>query len=145
MARVVIETCASACLLLCSCNSRENITAPLLVGLQEEWSHIKVAVRLFNMLLQQQAGPRPSKKALVSELKRQADEYNAAGKVNEGGRVVFQVDYTKYGLGFGRGADEWNAVGQLRRTGRLCSSPITQCTTWVSFGLITYVTASACS
>jgi hypothetical protein len=64
--------------------------------LQEEWSHIKMAVRLFNIMLQQQAGRRPNKKALVADFKRLTDDFNAAGKVTEGGRVVFQVDYTKY-------------------------------------------------
>lgn len=53
-----------------------------------------MAVRLFNTMLQQ-AG-RSAKKTIATDLKRQADDMNVAGRVNDGGRVVFAVDHNKY-------------------------------------------------
>lgn len=60
---------------------------------QNEWAHVKLAVRMFNITLQQRIR---GKKALLQELRRQVDDMNVAGRVDQAGRIVFQIEHTKY-------------------------------------------------
>ena len=62
------------------------------MSLQNEWAHVKLAVRMFNITLQQRIR---AKKALLQELKRQVDDMNVAGRVDQGGRIVFQLEHNK--------------------------------------------------
>lgn len=77
-----------------------SVTTPLNVSispclLQNEWAHVKLAVRMFNITLQQRIR---GKKALLQELRRQVDDMNVAGRVDQAGRIVFQIEHTKYAV-----------------------------------------------